>query len=841
MASCSSWVNSCPECGKQIEVLNGDFEFSMNLHKQSHISLEAINRSLECPEENVYNTSLPKAKRCDQCNKDIEIINNDIILSFQLHVQNHKILKNSNIEKDNSKEPKGRKEISFIIKNIFHNMPSLQAHESFISEKDCKAFCNPCGLTIEPVGVSSVALHLKTKLHEDNTIFVIKTLIPSELQDQMNFISFYDSTLVCNLCSCKINLCSNNLHKTVVDIVAHNASQTHARMKSNIGQANKAVVILQTLALTDPLVKENMNIIESKMSPYYLCKLCDEAILYSENNVELLDCFKSHLNSPRHKRALEAVSLLKQWNALNIDGNKNHKFVVAGQTIHCLSCSVTVESNIDNLHSHVLTKSVLCEESQFDPENVKPSNLSSTQINLRLEENQKGPLIHGHNHFNKRIYNVKDVIYNTVLKTNVSILWSVKYFESLNDGYKCKLCNIEGKFGKLPLIEVFEKNITIHINGKKHQKQLLNEIENILKIGQLSSKYIQANHMFLTAQSGNAFCALCTCMIPLTDSDDTSIQNVITHLKGAEHSKRRGLSGDGQIAFLQSITKVSSKTIESKSASSVGSVDKQITDLPSTTKVPSKTIESKSALSVGSVDKQITDLPSTTKVPSKTIESKSALSVGSVDKQITDLPSTTKVPSKTIERKRALSVGSVDKQITDLPSTTKVTSQTIESKRALSVGSVDKQITDLPSTNKVPSKTIERKRALSVGLLDKQITDPSSTTKVPSKTIERKRALSVGSVDKQITDLLSTTKVTSQTIESKRALSVGSVDKQITGLLSTTKVPSQTTEGEIASSLGPADLKIAKEEFNQLPPTLAVDFVFLMITLSLVIYIVGQL
>lgn len=147
----------CPVCHKEIEVLNDDVPFSMQMHSQKHKDLDLVNDDIESEIQGKANSII-----CDICHKLIEVFNNKgAMFSYNYHRENC--------------YPDNRNSL-IIIENANND-------------------------------------HSRDKsLEEYNSIVKDFPSLPNELRDHMNFVALVEENLCCLLCNCK--LCSPN-DKTV--------------------------------------------------------------------------------------------------------------------------------------------------------------------------------------------------------------------------------------------------------------------------------------------------------------------------------------------------------------------------------------------------------------------------------------------------------------------------------------------------------------------------------------------------------------------------------------------------------------------------------------------------
>uniref|UniRef100_A0A1B6KR73 U1-type domain-containing protein n=1 Tax=Graphocephala atropunctata TaxID=36148 RepID=A0A1B6KR73_9HEMI len=369
----------CHECNMLVEVCNGDVQSSMELHcKRIHNSSnkqrQNVNQSLRGQER--YKNENYDTFFCPLCKKNIEILKSNFTRGVSEHIKSHdqvevkpqsddqlytfsgiknwidnsKISEKSESSKNHLKNNQRRQNLE---RNTVRLPLDLKQHRGYIVDQhqERNFFCNVCVVTFDS---TNIVEHLKTKTHEDNVILLFKGKLPLHLQNTMEFISFYNSNLSCNLCRCKVNLNSFNLYETIFNIISHNSDISHSSKRQNepSSQNNIASSLMQYLSDNYPVIRDSKHLIETNMEPQFKCMLCDKSIIYSDKVDILAKNCLTHLNSSVHKKSEKAASILKSIESLNI-GQGNHKFIVSNGNITCVTCKFKLETDINKVLHHI--------------------------------------------------------------------------------------------------------------------------------------------------------------------------------------------------------------------------------------------------------------------------------------------------------------------------------------------------------------------------------------------------------------------------------------------------------------------------------------------------------
>lgn len=598
---------TCPECSQQILILKGDIQYSLNLHMQSHKSLESIDHDIARQLSGArFGPNVPRNVQsnyaCPECNEIVPVFNNDVKRSLEMHARNHQNSsgmrtrgddqsstssgrsrssnRNQNFVKNNTVT---KSEVKDVLVSTFNQMqPGLKAHRGFVFENESgEIVCRLCNLKID--SLSNITHHLVTKSHEDNTIAFIKSKLPYQLHETMEFVSFYGSNLCCNLCGCKIHLSSLNVSETIMNIIAHNAGQQHGNKKGSkepLDRAKEGIIKLNFLASQDSLINDNKHMISCEMQPQFKCKLCDKHITFDQNDQFLLKNFTAHLSSNGHKKCVRATSVLATFkNTFKLKGGK-HNLVITKGSITCTVCNLSMEPTMETLAAHVK------EVDSFT--NIDwPDNLSASINNLGLNSPQQT--------FNMKEQN-NDTADNKVSKLNALLKCmplpyrNINYVVESNQGQvTCLICNC--------VIPCTFYNLKTHLTGNNHMKNLSStedvvsepklpnnsstttseksqnfnpfmkenslppksETENDMgRVLELLKKngdpLIRKNIFLLTKHNGNVYsCKLCLMTIPKSHDVESFKQSLVAHLSSPRHVQRYGEEQESVITNLLTV------------------------------------------------------------------------------------------------------------------------------------------------------------------------------------------------------------------------------------------------------------------------------------------------
>lgn len=595
---------TCPECSQQILILKGDIQYSLNLHMQSHKSIESIDQDIARQLSGArfgpnVQRNFQSNYSCPECNEIIEVFDNDVKRSLELHARKHQHSsgmrtrgddqsstssgrsRNSNRNQNYVKNNTGTKFEGMDVLAITFNqmLPGLKAHRGFVSENESgEIVCGLCNFKIDSFG--DIAHHLVTKSHEDNTITFIKSKLPHQLQQTMEFVSFYGSNLCCNLCGCKINLNSVNVSQTIMNIIAHNAGQQHANKRGSkepLDCAKEGMRKLNFLASQDSLINNNKHMISCEMQPLFKCKLCDKHITFDQNDQFLLKNFTAHLSSNGHNKCVRATSVLTTFKStFKLNGGK-HNLVIAKGSITCTECNISMEPTMETLAAHVK------EVDSFT--NIDwPDNLSASINNLDFNSPQQTFNMKEQN--NETADNKVSTL-NALLKCMPVPYTNVNYVvESSQGQLTCLICNC--------VIPSTFYNLKTHLTGNNHKKNLSgtedvvseatppinsstktsaktenfnpfmkenslppkseteNDMGKVLEdLKKSGDPLIRKNVFLLTKHSGNVYsCKLCKMTIPKSHDVESFKQSLIAHLSGPRHVQLYGEKQDLEIKNL---------------------------------------------------------------------------------------------------------------------------------------------------------------------------------------------------------------------------------------------------------------------------------------------------
>lgn len=581
---------TCPDCSQQILILKGDIQYSLNLHMQSHKSLESIDRDIARQLSGAtfgrnVQRNIQSNYACPDCHEVVQVFDNDVKRSLKLHAQKHQRSpavrtrgddqsstssgrsRNANRRQNyvnTGTKPKGMDGLV----SIFNQMPpGLKAHRGFIFENESgEIFCGLCNVKID--SLNNIADHLVTKSHEDNTIAFIKSRLPYELHETMEFVSFYGSNLCCNLCRCKIDLNSQNVSETILNIIVHNAGPQHGNKRGSkepLDHAKEGMKKLNFLASKDSLIKNNKHMISCEMLPQFKCKLCDKQITFDQNDQFLLKNFTAHLSSNGHNKCVRATSVLSTFKSTFKLKDGKHNLVITKGSITCTVCNISMEPTMETLAAHVK------EVDSFT--NIDwPDDLSASMNNLGF----KGPqqTLNMNEQSNKTANN-KLCTLNAILKCMPPPYRNVNYVVESSQGQAtCLICNC--------VIPCTFFNLKTHLTGNNHMKNLSstedsvsdakppnnsssttpaisqnfnpfmkdnsvppksnaeNDMSKVLEdLKKSGEPLIKKNLFLLEKHNDNVYsCKLCEMTIPKSLDLESFKESLVSHLSGPRHVQR---------------------------------------------------------------------------------------------------------------------------------------------------------------------------------------------------------------------------------------------------------------------------------------------------------------
>ncbi|XP_054265047.1 uncharacterized protein LOC128987948 isoform X1 [Macrosteles quadrilineatus] len=438
-ANLTKMIAVCPECEELVQILNNNFEYSMKLHKKSHPTIKV---EMPLKFEKIGNDSYEK----------IDVASNDAIYTLQPLVQKQQC------EVDNiSHSPFStvgylcgnqpgtivrKPSLINLLEAILPSMPDcVKVHINFFSETEySRAICSVCKITIDPI--SYIPHHIKTKLHEDNIINTLKTLLPLKSKDQMKFVSFYNSNLYCNLCECKIILCSSDLHQSVNNIFTHNAEQSHSNHESGGHNPSQSCC--------DPATQDHVHLLGPNISEAVRTKKTafenfSKTNMTMKSRAELLENSKSELKN---------LFSLYPYKEDTTNNTRNTKPMEKLQE--------------DNMQNHTLKTNEKDEKLPTVFDNITPSvkevkNLPSSENQVQTKEAPAEE-------------NNVNSVYRELLKTNELIRSNDKFIEQEKNVFVCKPC----KDILVAEVKNLERRLMDHILGLEHNlnTKLMAKVDN---------------------------------------------------------------------------------------------------------------------------------------------------------------------------------------------------------------------------------------------------------------------------------------------------------------------------------------------------------------------------
>lgn len=473
----------------------------------------------------------------------------------------------------------------------------LVCHKEFLSELDGgQIYCKVCLVNID--SILELSEHLQTKSHEDSIILLIKGNLPPSLHKHMEFITFYDSNLYCNLCKCNIIWSSENPFRTIVDIISHNESSDHLNKKTkNVKLASgphkndESVMVLNALAAVKSLMGEHSNLIDYKVQPSFQCKLCLKVIDFEENEKQMLINLSFHLNSEGHKKCFKTYLVYKSFQESHMsNGKSEHSLSVMKDRIFCSCSSRSLNPTVESLLAHVNEKldddlgnvglsselsSIVLEDSKFcDTSGLStPSGRFNEQtdptsfIKVSSEPNKKSNFIHGpaalNNKYeitpNSTIQEVRSMMAmnHFVLNGSGSDIYSVlnklentdffvsrvaKYIAKVNNQVMCDVCETVICYSSDE--KVLKDSIKHHYtSGDRHknfmEKLTCDEQETIVQLT-FEDSTVQAHKHYIKASGRYLHCMLCQYSLTLSLDHESLQKKLAAHCLGKGHLEEIG-------------------------------------------------------------------------------------------------------------------------------------------------------------------------------------------------------------------------------------------------------------------------------------------------------------
>uniref|UniRef100_A0A1B6K929 Uncharacterized protein n=1 Tax=Graphocephala atropunctata TaxID=36148 RepID=A0A1B6K929_9HEMI len=524
----------CPQCGKPVEILNGDFNFSLELHQQSHKSLETVARDLDTKlraallQPEIKNTQMKKSM-CPECDEFVDILNGDLTLSFQLHAQKHKkdfvesgVKNKSSISSFKNNQSKQTSILDAYFKAL---SPNLQGHKGFIcKDEGHEVNCIVCKVKIGPI--FRISDHLKTRVHEDQIIMCLKEKLPDNSNQAIEFITFHESMLSCNLCRREIILNPNNPHETIVNIFSHNATTEHREKISTnkICSPENAFILVKACALMNPLIHKNKHLIKYNTVPQFWCKVCSKYISYNQDKSQIIKNFEIHLKSTGHKKYL-LPSVLKSFEELHTVQKSQHRFAVKKGNIFCTVCNCFVEVNVEKLILHTTKKALSL--STVLVESRSPTSVSS---GTEKAQNNFLPAWHKKNQFtfcsqengtetSSAIPQANPCAFNKEIPMKNNVMQ--KYLDG----------------------DVLSKELQHNCTGiikrarPRRGKGLKPSLFKLLN----SDENFSSDKPFLKMTEKQIICTICDCVFEVSINESSLRANLMSHLMGQKHKTTKSL------------------------------------------------------------------------------------------------------------------------------------------------------------------------------------------------------------------------------------------------------------------------------------------------------------
>lgn len=336
----------CPECHKEIEVLNDDVPFSMQIHAQQHKNLDLVNDDIELEIQGKANSI-----NCDICHKQIEVFNNkDSVFSYNYHCEIfHSDNGNSLVSIENANNDHTRykscEEYGSIVKDVPSLPDGLRNHMNFVAlvgENLCCLLCN-CELSSssdKTVDCGKILQNHFLEFYHQSQYEVCVQKDINHIEDGQEFeknnvslksLQFNRSTI--NQMGSPSTLFKNiTLDQYCTDKRTVEVPDGKVRSRFEVQE------ILYRLVNELPLVNRNKHVLDEKEGHFH-CGLCNEILRCTRSGSQLI----KHLNEEGHltkskkginskikgkaRKRDKVLNILRELSSHNEVINQNNDFI----------------------------------------------------------------------------------------------------------------------------------------------------------------------------------------------------------------------------------------------------------------------------------------------------------------------------------------------------------------------------------------------------------------------------------------------------------------------------------------------------------------------------------
>lgn len=302
-------VEICPECHEQVEVINDDVPFSMQLHSQKHKDLDSVNDDIE---SEIQEKSNSNSINCDICHKQIEVFNNkNTMFSYNYHRGNcHPDSGNSLVITENSDNDDTWDKFcgeSDSVAKAFPSQPDgLRDHMNFIALVEGNLSCLLCNCALpssfdKTIDCSIILQnHFLEFYHQSQYELCVQKDI-DHVEDGKKLDENNHSFKGLQFNRSKVNQTgspSTSVKNTTSD--QYFTKRTEEKPTEKVRSRFEVQEILYRLINKLPLMNKNKHILDEKGGHFH-CGLCDEILRCTRSGSELI----KHLNGEGHLTKLK--------------------------------------------------------------------------------------------------------------------------------------------------------------------------------------------------------------------------------------------------------------------------------------------------------------------------------------------------------------------------------------------------------------------------------------------------------------------------------------------------------------------------------------------------------
>lgn len=475
---CPTNGETCEECGETVDIYNEDLEFSINLHRQKHKNLEHIEDQIKT----VFQEGSDYL--CSVCQREISIYNRDIELSLNIHKQQCKSDSTSTTNAMNDVSP-------IFLNNLFD-------------------------------------------------------ILPKQFEKYRNFFSIVENNALCKLCNCVVyvNRDLNVTYQALEDHLenAYHTDQYNSLINTESIPEDDDVIVM--LAKKHPIVSNNINYIDRRGS-HYVCTLCNKQITYTPDENNLISNFVSHLAGRFHKKTLTNFKHSnKEKLGNNVPPDNNFEILVKDISIVRNNKQYIVRKGI-NYQCTVCNKGIT-----YSPDkNVLTLNFKSHLEGKFHRDSLKNTSF-------SNIVSPVDNILELLIKKLPVVRNNIYYIERNGKDYICTLCNKTMQYH--PDENILSLNFISHLKGSIHRdslrylkhgaveqynnEQLLNNgstsvDSNIFEMLVKKLSILKNNRHYVEWNDYNYLCTLCNKPINYAKDENKLLSHFKCHFEGKIHTK----------------------------------------------------------------------------------------------------------------------------------------------------------------------------------------------------------------------------------------------------------------------------------------------------------------